>query len=99
MTTAKKIAVLCLLADRFNQEDITWQLGGSCLLYLHQYVEEFTDLDIVIALEDANKVTSILQTLGEPMPKETSSTMHSAYFAGYLVQGVMVDIMADVTIV
>lgn len=89
-----KLDVLVKLAKQFNQAQVTWQIGGSCLLYLHQCIDSFADLDILIANEDAKVVDGVLATLGKPIPKTNNPMYRSDYFASYEIQGVAVDVMA-----
>lgn len=44
----KKLELLKEIASTFNQENITWNLGASCMLYLRGIVDTFDDLDIMV---------------------------------------------------
>ena len=72
----EKLDVLSKLAAKFNKEGIVWAVGGSLLLYFKGYVENFNDLDIMVADVDALKMENILKFYGKmlPLKKENCDT-------------------------
>ena len=93
-----KIKTLVFVAKLFNQHSITWVLGASCMLYLRGIVDDFKDIDIIVCLEDMNKVKELLNqyTLSEFNRNELYKTKE---FVEYRIHNVDIDIMANFTIV
>ena len=60
----EKLLVLSKLALEFNNQNIVWAVGASLLLYLKGYVEDFNDIDIMVADVDAIKAEKILNSFG-----------------------------------
>jgi len=50
-----KIEVLLKIANLFNENAITWNVGASCMLYLRDVVEDFNDIDLMIHIDDVEK--------------------------------------------
>lgn len=98
MSIDHKIETLVLVAKLFNQHSITWVLGASCMLYLRGIVDDFHDIDMIVCLEDMNKVKELLNQymLSEFNCNELYKTKE---FIEYRIQNVDIDIMADFTIV
>ena len=77
--TEQKLEVLASVARRFNEENITWAVGASLLLYLKGKTEIFHDIDIMLMEADADKAKAILSELGvveEPAPRAQYKTRH-----------------------
>lgn len=54
---------LVRVARRLNEENITWALGASMLLYYKGLVPKANDIDIVIALEHRSQLHSVSLSL------------------------------------
>ena len=95
----KKLELLQKIANDFNNENITWNLGASCMLYLRGIVTEFDDIDIMVSVDDIDKVKRIMSKYGTyqaHLPNEKYKTEH---FLEYNISGIDVDIMAGFNIV
>ena len=100
----EKLDVLSKLAAKFNKEGIVWAVGGSLLLYFKGYVENFNDLDIMVADVDAIKMENILKSYGKmlPLKKENCDTKvryETKHFREFIVNDVDVDMMGGLIIV
>lgn len=97
-TKEEKLSVLSKLAAKFNQQHLTWAVGASFLLYLKGYVEDFNDIDIMVADFDAVKMENILQPLGSLKPSKTGN-YRSKHFREFLIDGVDIDMIGGFAIV
>ena len=94
-----KLKLLSDIADQFNKENITWNLGASCMLYLRGIVESFDDIDFMVKISDIEKVKEIMSEYAIPDIRIPTSKYKTKYFLEYNIEGVDVDIMADFIIV
>lgn len=95
----EKLELLSTIANDFNNADITWNLGASCMLYLREIVSEFNDIDIMVAVEDIDKVEAIMSKYGTPIKRVPNDKYKTTYFYEYEIDGVDIDIMAGFVIV
>ena len=91
----EKLEVLKKIASYFNEEEIRYGLGSSCLLFLHGLVEDFHDLDIMVYEGDIVKAKEILDEIGERQQTKANQKYGSRHFYEYLVEGTEVDLMGD----
>ncbi|MDI9540250.1 MAG: hypothetical protein QM204_02075 [Bacillota bacterium] len=94
----EKLEVLAVIADKLNENNITWAIGASSMLYLRNIVQEFDDLDLLIKQEDALKAKEILLKMGT-LKESVSGSYATKYFYEFLINGVEVDVMAGFKIV
>ncbi len=94
-----KLAVLGEIAEIFWENNVTWAVGGSTMLYLKNIVSNFDDLDIMVAENDAQKVKKLLCQIGEMKNSEKSGQYKSKFFGEFCVKGVDLDIIAGFVIV
>lgn len=91
----EKLEVLKKIASLFNEEEIRYGLGSSCLLFLHGLVEDFHDLDIMVYEGDIVKAREILDEIGERQQTKMNLKYGSRHFYEYLVEGTEIDLMGD----
>lgn len=93
-----KLYVLQYIGDLFNNHNIRWVLGASCMLYLRGITNHFDDIDIIISNDDVDEVKRLLSIhdLNEISPNEMYQTRT---FLEYKINKVDLDIMAGFTIV
>jgi hypothetical protein len=91
----KLIDVLTDLASRFNNEGVTWAVGGSLLLYFYDILEEPKDIDLVIAPKDKEVVFKILRNSGEELETKEVPNYKTGVFGKFNVDGIEVDIIGD----
>ena len=99
MTTDKKLHVLHRIACELNRAGICWALGASMLLYFKGITDDFHDIDIFIADEDAGHARDILSRMGELLPSRPDRNYRTKLFLEYVIDGVDVDMMAGFAIV
>ncbi len=94
-----KLKLLSEIANQFNKENITWNLGASCMLYLRGVVESFDDIDLMVKTSDIDKVKNIMSKYTTPDIKKPTYKYKTVHFLEYKIEGIDVDIMADFIIV
>lgn len=99
MDTAKKLSTLIKIAKILNQNEITWAVGASLLLYIKGIAHEFRDIDILIAENDVEKVKTLLADYGTLQPKGPNEQYISRAFLEYVIEEIDFDIIAGFTIV
>lgn len=95
----KKLLVLSNIAEKLNQRNLTWAIGGSLLLYFKGIMDQFHDIDIMVAEEDAEKLKEIILTFGYLLPPDPKLQYKTKQFLEFIVEGVDIDVMAGFTIV
>lgn len=99
MDMKEKIDVLTQIAKAFNKENITWNLGASCMLYLRKITDRFDDIDMMISEKDVVTVKKIMEKLASPQNIGKKSPQYKTkVFLEYKIDGVDVDIMAGFAI-
>ena len=68
-------AILKELSEQLNHHNITWGIGGSCLLMLYNLYSEPNDLDLWVQPDDMLKVRELFAAYEEiqtdiPLPEE-----------------------------
>ena len=94
----RKLKVLARIGERLNAQNITWALGASALLYLKGLVPDFSDLDIMLKEEDAERAEGVFASLGHQLPAKHKPEFKTRYYRAFQIQGVAVDVMAGFTI-
>ena len=88
----EKLSVLSELAAEFHRQNLLWAVGASLLLYLKGYVEDFHDIDLMVAHGDAEKMETILKSRGSLQPS-TRGSFATKHFREFLIHGVDVDML------
>lgn len=95
----KKLKVLSKIAKELNDNNITWAIGASLLLYIKGISSEFHDIDIMVAESDVQELKNILLPLGELQPKNPNIQYKTKQFLEFKVEDVDIDVMAGFVIV
>ena len=95
----KKIDLLCKIANLFNEEEITWAVGASLLLYFEGITDNFNDIDIMVLEKDVVKAKSILLSLGKLCQPNLKSQYTTKHFYEFIIDEVDIDLMAGFGIV
>lgn len=95
----QKIRVLLEVAKAFNESDITWNLGGSMMLFFRSITREFNDIDIMISEQHVEKVKEIMTSIATPRKKTVDEMYQTKSFLEYEIDGINIDIIAGLTIV
>lgn len=94
-----KLKVLERVAKALNHAGVTWAVGASLLLYFHEIVPTFNDIDLMILGEDAERAKAVMDSIGSFQPSQADARYNSKTFLEYAVDGVDVDVMAGFVIV
>lgn len=86
------------ILNKLNDANITYAIGGSLLLYAHQLVDAFNDIDILVVKEDFVKVHAILTDMGKEQPIKENDKYQTECFKTYMVKDSKVDVMANLII-
>ena len=100
MDTQAKLTVLAQVASALNARGIVWAVGASTLLFIQGVVDDFNDIDLLIAKEDVDAVRDTFLSLGaDALPSlATSSVYASAWFGEFQLHSVEFDVISDFTI-
>lgn len=77
-----------------NELNVVWAVGGSLMLHQHGLAGNPRDIDILVALEDAEKAENALGALGETVVTPQSAAFATKRFRRFLIDGIDVDLMA-----
>ena len=88
------LRILGRIAEALNDAGVLWCVGGSLLLNQYGLAEHPHDIDLLVALPDAEKAAALLGAMGETVPCELSPTYSTEFFREFRVDGCGVDLMA-----
>jgi hypothetical protein len=88
------IETLCRVAEKLNTARVCWGVGGSFMLKQHGLVEKPNDLDLMLAVEDAEQADQLLCALGKKLESARKPCYSTRFFYEYQVDGVEIDLMA-----
>lgn len=89
-----KIFILSQIASAYNKNNITWNLGASCMLYLRGIVEEFSDIDLFVSKNDISLAKTILDQYGVIQPHTKSDSYKTDFFSEYIIEDVDIDLIS-----
>lgn len=89
---------LAFIGAKLNQEKVTWAVGASILLNYHGLIDAPHDIDLLVSLEDIEKVDVLLSRLGEKLRREKTDNYSTEYFYEYEINGVDIDVMSGLKI-
>ncbi|GCD12454.1 nucleotidyltransferase family protein [Clostridium tagluense] len=89
---------LSYIGEKLNENGVVWAVGASILLHHYGLIDNPNDIDILVDLNDIEKVDKILKSIGEKKVREKSDTYSTKYFYEYVVHGVDIDLMAGLSI-
>lgn len=82
------------IAGALNGSGVLWCVGASVLLHQYGLAEHPHDIDLLVALPDAERAAGILGAMGETVPCGQSLTYSTEFFRRFRVDGCDVDLMA-----
>ena len=94
-----KLHILSRVAEGLNSAGVTWCVGASLLLYFRGRTEDFHDIDIMVATEDADKAEQVLNGFAQPRPAEPVPQFGTKRFIEYSIEGVDIDMIAGFSII
>ena len=93
-----KLKTLSRVGKALKAENVLFGVGGSAMLYRNGLAEDFNDIDLVVAQEDAFKAEEVLLSLGKSGGERSSGVFETDVFCSYEVDGIGVDMMAGLAI-
>lgn len=92
--------VLEKVCTAFNNAGIRYALSCSAALFLQGIVDEFNDFDILIYLEDKEKVENLFSSLGGKLEVTIQkNAFTSPYYREAFLQGEHFDLVGNITVV
>ena len=89
-----KEAVLKQIAAKLNDHHVLWGVGASLLLYHHRLVDDFHDIDLMVAPKDALLADELMASLGRRVAHPPSPIFQTEVFSSFEIDGVDVDMMS-----
>ena len=86
------------IAQRFNESNIVWGLGGSALLDVYGLNVKVNDLDILVESKDFDKAVEILDQIGDEKHKPSNPNFRTAHFKTYQIENCAVDVMSGICV-
>ncbi|WP_208588756.1 nucleotidyltransferase domain-containing protein [Gracilibacillus suaedae] len=92
------LETLSFIGNRFNNQNITWGVGGSLLLRFHQLIDKPNDIDILVDLDNTTQINRILSLIGTEKEVIQTEPFRTKYFNKFHVNNIDLDIMAGFAI-
>lgn len=89
---------LSSIAEKFNESEIIWAVGGSLLLNYYGLVNDPKNIDILVDIKDVKIADSILKSIGKKRASEKKNEYSTLYYYEYVINGDSVHLMAGITI-
>ena len=90
--------VLAYIVKALQQEQIRFGIGGSLLLAHHGLPVTPRDIDLVVALEDAERAVQVLSEMGTVVEQDETSLYATQVFQEFIIEGIDVDLMSGLQI-
>lgn len=94
MMPYEKEAVLAKVATLLSEQEITWALGGSMLLYHSGVTDKVETIELVVVPDDFNRLDAVLSALGEKLPRVPSQFYATRFFNKYVIDGLEFAVMS-----
>lgn len=94
-----KLKVLSNIAKVFNDNQIKWAVGASLLLYFKGITDNFHDIDVMVAEEDAVRMKELLLEVGTLESTGDNAQYKTKHFYEFVVDEVEIDVMGGFIIV
>lgn len=82
------------IAGALNESGVMWCVGASVLLHQYGLAENPHDIDLLVALPDAERAAARLGAMGDAVPCGQSPFYSTEFFKRFRVGGCDVDLMA-----
>ncbi len=89
---------LAYIVKALQQEQIRFGIGGSLLLAHHGLPVTPRDIDLVVALEDAERAVQVLSEMGTVVEQDETSLYATQVFQEFIIKGIDVDLMSGLQI-
>lgn len=90
--------VLCLIAERFQEQKIEWALGASGMLKLRGFDVVPEDVDLMISEASLERGLSLLRTLGEERVAAPKPPYRTEHFHSFLIGDAELDLLCNFAI-
>lgn len=91
--------VLEKVCSSFNKTGIRYALSCSAALFLQGLVDDFHDFDVLVHIDDVNKIKETMESIGaELLPTIQKSAFTSPYYQEAQLQGEHFDLVGDITV-
>ncbi|WP_188454807.1 hypothetical protein [Virgibacillus oceani] len=92
------LETLSYIGEIINNNNITWGVGGSLLLKIHNLIDNPNDIDILVSKYNATHLNKILLPLGKRKEVTYSAPFRTSYFTKYCINNIGIDIMGGFAI-
>jgi len=89
---------LAYIVKALQREQIHFGIGGSLLLAHHGLSVTPRDIDLVVALEDAERAVQVLSEMGTVVEQDETSLYATQVFQEFIIKGIDVDLMSGLQI-
>lgn len=90
--------VLAYIVKALQQEQIHFGIGGSLLLAHHGLPVTPRDIDLVVALADAERAILLLSEIGTVVEQEKTSLYATQVFQEFMIEGIDLDLMSGLQV-
>src|SRR5690554_6033123 len=91
----KKLDTLKKIAELFKSHHISYMVGGSLMLYLRGYTENFNDIDILIDEKDYDQAYGLIEKIGQIKPTPLNTQFITKKYQTFDLDGTLLDLMAE----
>ncbi|KSU50942.1 hypothetical protein AS033_06055 [Exiguobacterium indicum] len=81
-----------------QQEQIQFGIGGSLLLHHHGLPVTPRDIDLVVALADAERAVLLLSEMGTVLEQDETSLYATEVFQEFIIEGIDIDLMSGLQV-
>jgi len=89
---------LAYIVKALQREQIHFGIGGSLLLAHHGLPVTPRDIDLVVALEDAERAVQVLSEMGTVVEQLETSLYATQVFQEFIIKGIDIDLMSGLQI-
>ena len=90
--------VLEKVVECLQQERIHFGIGGSLLLAQHGLPVVPRDIDLVVALADAERAVLLLSEMGTVLEQDETSLYTTEVFEEFIIEGIDIDLMSGLQV-
>lgn len=91
----ERLSVLTKIAHEFNDANLEWAIACSCALFFDGIIDNFHDLDLLIAPSSWQKAYEILSTLGTDTCVAHHPLFDDVEYTQFEIDGIDIDIICE----
>ncbi len=88
-------AVLKQIAQKLDEHECLWGVGGSVVLHHFGLVASPNDIDLLVKAKDALKIKTFMDDIGKPLPRAFKEPFRTEAFFAYDIDGLRVEFLGD----